>query len=103
MYLNVKYNSSVTCAKPFLYLSMNLSCTTLCFFAVRFLACNSQYTPISTVTPGLHRGFFVGPGVYQPSLAFYRQDRFASLADAKSIGAGLTVNLRTGLILQTLN
>jgi len=47
--------------------------------------------------------FAVAPGVYQLEFGTsYRQDQFVSLAQAKSQGAGFTLDLRTGLILQNL-
>jgi hypothetical protein len=85
---------------------MNQFCATLCLFSLLVSSVvSSQYTPIiNSNRPGFTQGAFsVGPGVYQLEFgASYRQDRFASLADAKSTGAGLTLDLRTGLILQNL-
>ena len=85
---------------------MNQFCATLCLFSLFVSSVvSSQYTPIiNSNRPGFTQGAFsVGPGVYQLEFgASYRQDRFASLADAKSTGAGLTLDLRTGLILQNL-
>ena len=90
----------------FIFDLMNLSCTTLCLFLLFFSSLvSSQYTPIiNSNRPGFTQGAFsVGPGVYQLEFgASYRQDRFALLADAKSTGAGFTLDLRTGLILQNL-
>ena len=85
---------------------MNQFCATLCLFSLFVSSLvSSQYTPIiNSNRPGFTQGAFsVGPGVYQLEFgASYRQDRFASLADAKSTGAGFTLDLRTGLILQNL-
>ena len=90
----------------FIFELMNLSCTTLCLFLLFVSSLvSSQYTPIiNSNRPGFTQGAFsVGPGVYQLEFgASYRQDRFALLADAKSTGAGFTLDLRTGLILQNL-
>jgi len=90
----------------FIFELMNLSRATLCLYLLFASSLvSSQYTPIiNSNRPGLTQGAFsVGPGVYQLEFgASYRQDRFSSLADAKSTGAGLTLDLRTGLILQNL-
>ena len=79
---------------------------TFCFFLLLISSLvSSQYTPIiNSNRPGFTQGAFaIAPGVYQLEFgASYRQDRFASLADAKSTGAGFTLDLRTGLILQNL-
>ena len=90
----------------FIFELMNQFCATLCLFSLFVSSLvSSQYTPIiNSNRPGFTQGAFsVGPGVYQLEFgASYRQDRFASLADAKSTGAGFTLDLRTGLILQNL-
>jgi len=90
----------------FIFELMNLSFTTLCLFLLFVSSLvSSQYTPIiNSNRPGFTQGAFsVGPGVYQLEFgASYRQDRFALLADAKSTGAGFTLDFRTGLILQNL-
>jgi len=74
-------------------------------FVLLWTVASSQYTPIiNSNRPGLTQGAFaVAPGVYQLEFgASYRQDQFVSLAQAKSQGAGFTLDLRTGLILQNL-
>ena len=75
------------------------------FFILTTAVASSQYTPIiNSNRPGLTQGAFaVAPGVYQLEFGgSYRQDQFVSLAQAKSQGAGFTLDLRTGLILQNL-
>ena len=75
------------------------------FFVLIWTLASSQYTPIiNSNRPGLTQGAFaVSPGVYQLEFGTsYRQDQFVSLAQAKSQGAGFTLDLRTGLILQNL-
>ena len=75
------------------------------FFIMIWTVASSQYTPIiNSNRPGLTQGAFsVAPGVYQLEFGTsYRQDQFVSLAQAKSQGAGFTLDLRTGLILQNL-
>ena len=75
------------------------------FFVLIWTLASSQYTPIiNSNRPGLTQGAFaVSPGVYQLEFGTsYRQDQFVSLAQAKSKGAGFTLDLRTGLILQNL-
>ena len=75
------------------------------FFVLIWTLASSQYTPIiNSNRPGLTQGAFaVAPGVYQLEFGTsYRQDQFVSLAQAKSQGAGFTLDLRTGLILQNL-
>ena len=67
--------------------------------------CTSQYTSIiNSNRPGLTQGAYaIAPGVYQLEFgSSYRQDSFVSIAQAKSKGAGFTLDLRTGLILQNL-
>ena len=74
-------------------------------FVLIWTLASSQYTPIiNSNRPGLTQGAFaVSPGVYQLEFGTsYRQDQFVSLAQAKSQGAGFTLDLRTGLILQNL-
>ena len=71
------------------------------FFIMIWTVASSQYTPIiNSNRPGLTQGAFsVAPGVYQLEFGTsYRQDQFVSLAQAKSQGAGFTLDLRTGLI-----
>ena len=102
----IQFQASLVLKHFFIFELMHLSCTTLCLF-VLFVSSlvSSQYTPIiNSNRPGFTQGAFsVGPGVYQLEFgASYRQDRFALLADAKSTGAGFTLDLRTGLILQNL-
>ena len=66
---------------------------------------SSQYTPIiNSNRPGLTQGAFaVAPGVYQVEIGTsYRQNQFVAMAQAKSQGAGFTLDFRTGLILQNL-
>ena len=75
------------------------------FFVLIWTLASSQYTPIiNSNRPGLTQGAFaVAPGVYQFEFGTsYRQDQFVSLAQSKSQGAGFTLDLRTGLILQNL-
>jgi hypothetical protein len=75
------------------------------FFVLIWTVASSQYTPIiNSNRPGLTQGAYaVAPGVYQLEFGTsYRQDQFVSLAQAKSQGAGFTLDLRTGLILQNL-
>ncbi|MDG1824318.1 MAG: transporter [Flavobacteriaceae bacterium] len=85
---------------------MNLRSTILhLLFVLIWAVASSQYTPIiNSNRPGLTQGAFaVAPGVYQLEFGTsYRQDQFVSLAQAKSQGAGFTLDLRTGLILQNL-
>ena len=90
----------------FIFELMNHLRGTFCLFLLLISSLvSSQYTPIiNSNRPGFTQGAFaIAPGVYQLEFgASYRQDRFASLADAKSEGAGFTLDLRTGLILQNL-
>ncbi len=82
-----------------------LKATLQLFFVLTLTVASSQYTPIiNSNRPGLTQGAFaVAPGVYQLEFGTsYRQDQFVSLAQAKSQGAGFTLDLRTGLILQNL-
>ena len=82
-----------------------LRATLQLFFVLTWTVATSQYTPIiNSNRPGLTQGAFaVAPGVYQLEFGTsYRQDQFVSLAQAKSQGAGFTLDLRTGLILQNL-
>ena len=85
---------------------MKHSCTTFCLLLLFVSSVvNSQYTPIiNSNRPGFTQGAFaIAPGVYQLEFGTsYRQDQFVSLAQAKSQGAGFTLDLRTGLILQNL-
>ena len=74
-------------------------------FVLIWAVASSQYTTvINSNRPGLTQGAFaIAPGVYQLEFGTsYRQDQFVSLAQAKSQGAGFTLDLRTGLILQNL-
>ena len=74
-------------------------------FVLTWAVASSQYTPIiNSNRPGLTQGAFaVAPGVYQLEFGTsYRKDQFISLAQAKSQGAGFTLDLRMGLILQNL-
>jgi hypothetical protein len=74
-------------------------------FVLTWAVASSQYTPIiNSNRPGLTQGAFaVAPGVYQLEFGTsYRKDHFISLAQAKSQGAGFTLDLRMGLILQNL-
>ena len=82
-----------------------LNATLQLFFVLIWTFASSQYTSIiNSNRPGLTQGAYsVGPGVYQLEFgSSYRQDNFISLAQAKSQGAGFTLDLRTGLILQNL-
>ncbi len=82
-----------------------LSTTLQLFFVLIWTVASSQYTTIiNSNRPGLTQGAFsVAPGVYQVEFGTsYREDQFISLAQAKSQGAGFTLDLRTGLILQNL-
>ena len=90
----------------FIFEGMNVvKATFQLFFIMIWTVASSQYTPIiNSNRPGLTQGAFsVAPGVYQLEFGTsYRQDQFVSLAQAKSQGAGFTLDLRTGLILQNL-
>ena len=82
-----------------------LNATLQLFFVLIWTIASGQYTSIiNSNRPGLTQGAYsVGPGVYQLEFGTsYRQDNFLSLAQAKSKGAGFTLDLRTGLILQNL-
>lgn len=82
-----------------------LNATFQLFFVLIWTIASGQYTSIiNSNRPGLTQGAYsVGPGVYQLEFGTsYRQDKFLSLAQAKSKGAGFTLDLRTGLILQNL-
>ena len=82
-----------------------LNATFQLFFVLIWTIASGQYTSIiNSNRPGLTQGAYsVGPGVYQLEFGIsYRQDKFLSLAQAKSKGAGFTLDLRTGLILQNL-
>ena len=85
---------------------MNFLRSTLTIFVfLIWTVVSSQYTTIiNSNRPGLTQGAYaVAPGVYQLEFGTsYRQDQFISLAQAKSQGAGFTLDLRTGLILQNL-
>jgi hypothetical protein len=85
---------------------MNLlkSTLTLLVFLIWTVASSQYTTIINSNRPGLTQGAYaVAPGVYQLEFGTsYRQDQFISLAQAKSQGAGFTLDLRTGLILQNL-